>query len=135
MPDLYRAAFEKVCARMYRDLHFDASESAAPEDERWARTISGFCDFVETLAEQAEAAEPPLTTTAEQLRALPVGTVLLDNGEKIPGPWQVLPRASRRVMATRDENEYDLADTDRIGWLLRAYGPFRVLHTPEVPHA
>jgi hypothetical protein len=47
-------ALEQLHARITRDFNFEASESAAPEDERWARTIDDFVGFADEIADEIE---------------------------------------------------------------------------------
>ena len=55
-PDVWAEAFERLHNRITRDLNFEASESAAPEDERWARTLDDLRQFADDLWDEAEAA-------------------------------------------------------------------------------
>lgn len=52
--DLWREAFEKLAARVSMVCDFDASESAAPEDERWALELDQLATFARTLADETE---------------------------------------------------------------------------------
>lgn len=54
--DAYRDAFEKLHARVTRDLNPEAGEATAPQDERWALTLDLVVQFADELAPQAEAA-------------------------------------------------------------------------------
>jgi hypothetical protein len=53
-------ALERLHARIHRDFNFDASESAAPDDERWARVMDDLVTFADKvylpLADAQEAA-------------------------------------------------------------------------------
>ena len=40
-------ALERLGARITRDLNVEAGEGAAPEDPRWADTLSGFVTFAD----------------------------------------------------------------------------------------
>jgi hypothetical protein len=72
------------------------------------------------------AAEPPLITTAEELRALPVGTVLLDSNSDA---WQTSGNGDGRYAHHASGGTFNLGS----GWQVEAIltnAPFRVLHTP-----
>lgn len=81
----------------------------------------------------APAPEPELITTAEQVRALPIGTVLLD----------LDPRTDIQMSCQIDcddpahpEGRYLVYAGGKFKWPLDKMptpGPFRVLHTPVVP--
>lgn len=51
--DALADAFGKLHARVTAICDFDASESAAPEDERWALTLRGLATYAHLLAEHA----------------------------------------------------------------------------------
>jgi hypothetical protein len=91
-------------------------------------------DMVENLTDliTKEAQSQCQITTAEQLRALPVGTVLLGSGAP-PYPWQIrslgAPEDGHAESMCCDEWFY-LGNDLNVAALL-AYGPFRVLHTPR----
>lgn len=40
-------ALERLSARITRDLNVEAGEGAAPEDPRWAATLSRFVDYAD----------------------------------------------------------------------------------------
>lgn len=42
-------ALERLHARIHRDFNFDASESAAPDDERWARVMDDLVTFADSV--------------------------------------------------------------------------------------
>lgn len=83
----------------------------------------------------SDAVAATLITSADQLRALPVGTVLLDSAG---GAWQACATAADPI-ATRYLGSVNLRinpywlTTDPAAAIdaISAYGPFRVLHTPE----
>jgi hypothetical protein len=54
MPDRWADAFEQLHRRITRDLNWEASESAAPEDERWARTLDDLRQFADDLRDKTE---------------------------------------------------------------------------------
>lgn len=54
--DAYRDAFEQLHSRVRRLCNFDASESAAPEDESLARDMDDLASFADALADKTEAA-------------------------------------------------------------------------------
>lgn len=78
----------------------------------------------------APAVEPELITTAEQIRALPVGTVLLDSGQPAPNAWRIA--AEHWIERTGHPNSFNLRNVSAMDSLL-AFAPFRVLYTPVVP--
>jgi hypothetical protein len=47
-------AFEQLHRRITRDLNWEASEFAAPEDERWARTLDDLRQFADDLWDKTE---------------------------------------------------------------------------------
>lgn len=73
-------------------------------------------------------------TTAEELRALPVGTVILespDEDRSFSWVWQVFEDGGRKYAANAaDSDTAWFLDQDTDVRVLLAYGPFRVLHTP-----
>ena len=52
--DTWREAFERLAARVSRVCDFDANESAAPEDERWARELDQLAEFARDIAHETE---------------------------------------------------------------------------------
>jgi hypothetical protein len=62
-------ALERLHARIHRDLNFDASESAAPDDERWARVMDDLVTFADEiympLADATRGPGPLETVVAE----------------------------------------------------------------------
>jgi len=54
-------ALERLHARIHRDLNFDANESAAPDDERWARVMDDLVTFAdEVYMPLADATKAPI---------------------------------------------------------------------------
>lgn len=53
-PDRWADAFEQLHRRITRDLNWEASESAAPDDERWARTLDDLRQFADDLWDKTE---------------------------------------------------------------------------------
>lgn len=54
MPDRWADAFEQLHNRITRDLNFESGESAAPQDERWARTLDDLRQFADDLWDKTE---------------------------------------------------------------------------------
>jgi len=52
--ETYIEAFERLSMRVHRDFNFDAGESAAPADERWARVMDDLVTFTEELADRLD---------------------------------------------------------------------------------
>lgn len=57
-------ALELLLARIHRDFNFDASESAPPDDEYWARLMDDLVRHADELYQPiADAFEPPPSPT------------------------------------------------------------------------
>lgn len=57
-------AFEQVRARIHRELNFDASESAPPDDEHWARILDDLVRLTDQLAQPVDALTQDVDTPA-----------------------------------------------------------------------
>lgn len=78
---------------------------------------------------KAQLAHPTLILTAEQLRALPVGTILADAAD-VAFQVETIGRSVIITPARLDGSPFWCKRDDNMADLLK-HAPFRVLHTPE----
>jgi hypothetical protein len=65
-PLQWQAAFEALHARVHRDFNFDASESAAPDDEYWARLMDDLVIYADEVHPEIETGTVPSGTDNER---------------------------------------------------------------------
>jgi len=99
-------ALERLHGRVHRDFNFDASESAAPDDERWARVMDDLVAF-------ADEVYLPL---ADATRAAPQRGPGDDETDKYP-PHTVTVTHLPPGFDHQDRHEHEyVVGNDTVGW-------------------
>jgi len=62
----WQSAFERLHARVHRDFNFDAAESAAPDDEYWARLMDDLVIYADEVHPEIETGTVPSSTDNER---------------------------------------------------------------------
>jgi hypothetical protein len=106
--------------------------TAAAEPGDWIVRGDDGCFRVRRAEVELQA--PTTVTTAEELAALPCGTVLLDTarGERSAMPWVIVPefwRGEPAILGAGDDHYYRFDDPASMRIVL-AEGPFTVLLSP-----
>jgi len=102
-------ALERLHARIRRDFNFDASESAAPDDERWARVMDDLVTFADEVympladATKAPSETPPAAAPPSRFDF----TTLLEPEPPAPAPHRVTVTIVHHINMTDDNDHYD----------------------------